>query len=228
MEEPTVQQNSFWAINKKNLFIVLGIVVFLLLVLVVYTASNFRVTGVDPGQNATIQSLTKTVVFSFNKELSAFDRKTQIKGGEGIIAGSKVDGKKLFIQLKSMEDDQSYELVLVGVTATDGSTINEYNYKFKYAFDPQASAVTEKGNSDPLVANLPVSTDQYYISYELLDEPTADGKTEKLIIALLLTNEDLTNAQKVASFKKAALDFLDSKGIVISSYVIEFSPPEVE
>lgn len=223
-----MQQNSFWAVNKKNLFIVLGVVVFLLLGLVAYTASNFRVTGVDPGQNATIQSLTKTVVFSFSKELSAFDRQTQVKGGEGIIAGSKVDGKKLLIQLKSMEDNQSYELVLVGVTATDGSTINEYKYKFKYLFDPQASAATERGSNDPLVANLPVSTDQYYISYELLDEPTADGKTEKLIIALLLTNEDLLNAQKVASFKKAALDFLDSKGIVASSYVVEFSPPEVE
>lgn len=223
-----MQQNSFWATNKRNLLIILGIVAVLLLGLVIYTAASFRVTSVNPGQNTTIQSLTKTVVFSFSKDLSAFDRQTQIKGSEGIIAGSKVDGNKLYVQLKSMEDNQSYELVLVGVTATDGSTINEYSYKFKYAFDPQASAVTEKGNNDPLVANLPVSTDQYYISYELLDEPTADGKTEKLIIALLLTNEDLLNPQRVASYKKAALDFLDSKGIVISSYVVEFSPPEVE
>ncbi len=223
-----MQLNSFWETNKKNLCIILGVVTILLVGLVLYTASTFRVVGVDPGQNTTIQSLTKTVVFSFSKDLSAFDRQTQIRGGEGIIAGSKVDGKKLFLQLKAMEDGQSYELVLVGVTATDGSIINEYSYKFKYVFDPKASAATEKGNDDPLVTNLPVSTDQYYISYELLDEPTADGKTEKIIIALLLTNEDLTDAAKIASYKKAALDFLDLKGIVPSSYVVEYSPPEVE
>lgn len=223
-----MQQSSFWAMNKRNLLIILGIVALSLLGLVIYTAASFRVTNIDPGQNTTIQSLTKTVVFSFSKDLSAFDRQTQIKGGEGIVAGSKVDGNKLYVQLKSMEDNRSYELVLVGVTATDGSTINEVSYTFKYLFDPEASAATEKGSKDPLVTNLPVSTDQYYISYELLDEPTADGKTEKLIIALLLTNEDLADPQKVASYKKAALNFLDSKGIVASSYVVEFSPPEVE
>jgi hypothetical protein len=213
--------------NKKGLLIILGIVTVSLLGLLIYTAVSFRVTGVDPSQNATIQSLTKTVVFSFNKELSAFDRATQIRGGEGIIAGSKIDGNKLYLQLKSMEDDQSYELVLVGVTATDGSAISEYRYKFKYLFDPKASATTQKGSNDPLVTNLPVSTDQYYISYELLDEPTVDGKTEKLIIALLLTNEDLADAQKVARYKKAALDFLDSKGILLTNFVVEYSPPEV-
>lgn len=223
-----MQQNSFWVTNKRNLFVVLGLVILTLLGFVIYTASTFRVTGVNPGQNTTIQSLTKTAVFSFSKDLSAFDRTTQIRGGEGIISGSKVDGNKLYVQLGSMEDNQSYELVLTGVTAVDGSTISEYRYKFRYVFDPKASATTQKGSNDPLVANLPVSTDQYYISYELLDEPTADGKTEKLIIALLLTNQDVTDTQKVARYKKAALDFLDSKGIVASSYVVEFSPPEVQ
>lgn len=228
MEGLVVQQNSFWVTNKRNLFVVLSIVVLTLLGFVIYTASTFRVTEVNPGQNTTIQSLTKTIVFSFSKDLSAFDRTTQIRGGEGIISGSKVDGNKLYVQLDSMEDNQSYELILTGVTAIDGSTINEYRYKFTYVFDPKASAATQKGSSDPLVANLPVSTDQYYISYELLDEPTADGKTEKLIIALLLTNQDLTDVQKVARYKKAALDFLDSKGIATSNYVVEYSPPEVE
>ncbi len=220
-------ESKFVNIKPRTLYIITGLVVALLIGFTIYKSLTFQVTGVDPGNNSTITSLTKTVVFSFNKELAPFDRKTQISGGENIVQGSKVDGSKLYLQLGKMESDTTYTLTLSGITASDGSTISEYVYTFKYNYDPQASSATDKSSNDPLVRYLPVSTDQYYISYTLLDQPTADGKTEKITIALLLTNEDLNDPQKVAEYKKAALDFLDSKRILLSNYVVEYSPPEV-
>ena len=222
-----MQQNSIFGMDRKSIILIGVAVVALLAGLVAYSQLTFRVTKVEPGQNTTITSLTKTVVLNFNKELAPFDRTTQISGGEGIVTGSKVTGSKLYIQLGSMEDNQSYKLTLSGISSTGGAVLNEYTYSFKYKYDPNASTPEDKSSNDPLVRYLPVSTDQYYIDYQLLDQPTADGKTEKLTVALLLTNEDLAFPQKVADYKKAALDYLDSKGILLSNYVVEYSPPEV-
>lgn len=220
-------QNKFVNISPKTLYIIIGFVVTLLVSFVIYSSMSFHVTGVNPGNNSTITSLTKTIVLSFNKELAPFDRTTQVAGGENILSGSKVDGNNLYLQLSKMEDNTDYTLTLSGITATDGSVISEYVYRFKYNFDPKASSATDKGSNDPLVKYLPVTTDQYYISYQLLDQPTADGKTEKIIIALGLDDVGLADPDMVAQYRRAALDFLDSKGILLSNYVVEYSPPEV-
>lgn len=212
--------------NKKLIIVISVAIVILLIVFGLVQSMTFHVTSADPASNGTITSLTKTVVLSFNKDLAAFDRTTQISGGDGIVSGSKIDGKKLYIQLSSMSDGQAYTLTFSGITATDGSTIETYIYSFKYAFDPNASSANEKGTDDPLVKYLPVTTDQYNISYELLDQPTPDGKTTKLYVTLLVPDSENSDVEKVRSYKKAALDYLSSKDILLGDYIVVYTPTE--
>jgi hypothetical protein len=206
------------------LIIVLGLFIISVAAL---SSSVFRVTSASPESGSTITTLTRTVVISFNKELAGFDRATQLKVASSIVAGSKVEGKDLYLQLNNMNSGSNYSFKLVNIVATDGSSIDEYKYEFSYNYDPGATTedVKVKG-SDPAIKFLPVTTSQYYINYQLLDEPTPEGKTEKITIALLLTNDQALNPAFLKSYKKAALEYLDSKGIDLDGYMVEYAPAE--
>ena len=224
MANDSFMKNKVLLIGSGLIFIGLIVGFFL------YKAIVFQVLNVTPSQGSTITSLTPTLVFSYNKPIATFDGSKQILNGDGIVAGSKSDGKKLYIQLKALETGKSYTVTVINVQTDDGaSIIPSYTYSFRYAYDPQNDGNYDKSNiDDPLVKHLPVTTSQYYISYSLLDKPDDQGHTEKITIALLLTNADLADNQKVRVYKKAAEDFLISKGIVLEDYVVEYSPPGIE
>lgn len=214
--------------NKWVVWLTGGLVVLSISGALYYALAVFHVSGVSPSQGATIESLTKTVVVSFNKDLDGFDKSKQILSDNDIVAGARLDGRKLYIQLYHMESGNDYQITLLNITDTSGKVIPSYVYKFRYNYDATGKATSDDKNvDDPVIKNLPVTTNEYYITYKILDKPDSNGKTEKITIALLLSDQQLNNAALVRQYKQDALSFLNAKGIKLSNYQVEYSPEEV-
>lgn len=223
---------------KKFLIPLASLLVMALLGLAAYRVLVFQVLSADPANNSTVSNDSRLITITYNKELSPVDKSKQLITSSDIVSSFRTDGSKLLIQLKGVEANKKYVINLIDITATDGSKIDQYDYSFTYSyssFDSLSSkekksqiASTDKGNIDsPVIKNLPITTSSFYISYELHDQPDSKGKHEKVIVALLLSDPELTDGNKVRQYKQQAIKFLNSKGISLKDYTVEFVPDAV-
>lgn len=227
---------DFYQQHKKIVFGVASTVLFIIVGLLYYRFFVFQLLSVDPPSGSTIASQARLVTFSFNKSLDTIDRERQvIVSDDAIISSFRTDESSILIQLKDLEISKQYKITLLNIRAEDGSEVEKIDYSFDYKYIPynklskkeqqRQITATDRGNIDsPVIHALPVTTDRYYISYKLLEKPDAKGKQEKIIIALLLTNQDLDNIAKIKEYKKAALEFLKQNGINVSDYSVEYAP----
>ncbi len=203
-----------------------------------YRFMVFQLLSTDPPSGSTIVSASRLITLSYNKELDDVDKEKQlITSDKDIISSFRVEGSSILIQLSNLEVGKAYTLTLINIRALDGSEISNYVYKFDYQYVPYGKLdkkeqqrqinTTDRGNLEsPVIKALPITTAQYYISYKLLEQPDAKGKQEKIIIALLLTNQDLEDKAKIIRYKKAALEFLRANNIDVDDYTVEYAPAE--
>jgi len=229
---------EFYRNNKKYINVAAVVISVLLLGLLYFRFFVFQVLSIDPPTGSTISSSSRLVTFSYNKNLDSIDREKQIIASDDrIISSVRTDGAMVLLQLKDLEIDKVYKITLLNIRAEDGSEIKSTEYTFDYKYVPynklskkeqqRQITQTDKGNiSSPVIKALPVTTSQFYISYKLLAQPDSKGKQEKIIIALLLTNQELTDKAKVIAYKKAAIEYLLSKGVDVKDYSVEYAPEE--
>lgn len=221
---------------KKYIWLAVFIVICLLVGFLSYRTFVFQVISTVPGNGGEVSSSTGSLItIEYNKELMLNNNNLLITANDDIVTNYKIDRNKLFIQIRNLTFDKSYELYIKNVTATDSSKINSYTFKFtnkykNYSELPKEEQQkqleqTDKGTrDDPVTRALPITTDQYYISYEVYSTPDEKGKNEKIIIALLVTNDQQSNLQLIKNYKTQAVNFLISKGINPDDYVVEWDP----
>lgn len=221
----------------KKALITLGIILMIGLIgWGIYSLSIFRVSDTSPANGSTISRGQATIVISFNRDIQPVNLENQIISSDNIIYGVSTNKNQLIIQTRDLKLDTKYSIALKNITSTKNEVIKLYTYTFtnKYvAYNEQSKSQQDqqlqnqgKGNIEDIALQvLPISTDTYYISSELLDQPQGDKKI-KIIIALLITDQQTTNTGLVRQYKQQALDFLKQKGINLDNYVVEYSPPE--
>lgn len=221
---------------KRYLWLAGFLLICLLIGFLSYRTFVFQIISTTPANGGEVNSSTGAqITIEYNKDLLPDNKNLLVTANDDIITSYHTDHKKLLIQVNNISFDKSYELYIKNVSAADSSKIDSYTFKFinkykNYSELPKEEQQkqmdqTDKGTrDDPVTRALPITTDTFYIHFEMSATPDEKGKYEKLIIALLVTNDQQNDLTLVKNYKTQAVNFLISKGINPDDYVVEWDP----
>ncbi len=196
-------------------------------------------------------------VKSMNNQLSDNPQafvKVNFKGG----STARAHKDRLAITFKQTPPAGSYKVTLSNIRAVDGSVLNtvikrkvkdipydQLSKKEKQLYDALSKdADTDVVDEHPLLQKLPYQTEQYLISYgtENIDDLNAaehDHGTPTITITMKFFEpgsnarpaspaEQQAYLQDIRTYRRQALDWLQSKGFNLNDYKIQYSEPELQ
>jgi hypothetical protein len=226
---------NFYDKYKSLIWISLVIALVIVVIWTVYRIVVFQVIGTSPAQNAKISAGRSTITINLNSEIEPIDANKQIIATSGLTVKADTDKNKIVLTVTNIVQDKKYEIQIKNIKSKSGKSIDYYKYSFEGGYVPYSSLSqqqknqqlqqTDRGNyDDPAMAILPKVGDNYTIDYETYSEPVLKGKYIKLIITLLLRDDQSNDKNLELQYKNEALNYLKSNGINPNDYVIQYHP----
>lgn len=243
-------------LNMKR--IIIGGIVALILFSAVFIYTSMRLHIVKSTPNpARYPSSLSVMVFEFNQKLDKTAIEKQFKTDPKSVVGLsfpstptiRVTNKTLRIDISNMPLPGTYAVTLGNITSESGETfaqkisvnIVETPYRNmsddeKKLFDESAKEGDELPN-DPIIGILPHETDKYKIAYAFPQEDVELPPTITIAmkffepgdVAYPATAAQLAAYQQdIRKYRKEALAYLESKGITLSKYILNYTEPDLQ
>ncbi len=224
----------------KNLKRVAGVFVALIVIFLTFTilrnVFTFYITGTDPKNNSDIPSTTKRITLTFNKPLDPKQdfRKTVKDDPQNTWTKFSIDGRKLTVEMTSLEIGKSYSFYFPEIYSTNGKVIKDFSYSFKAVYvrydrmskkeQEQAMEGVDQNNfEDPVLNVIPYSTLDYTITPEISQNDEGDDFVTVKIEVNLSNSDRGSEKTAIKTRRAAALAYLKSKGIDIKKYPVQYN-----
>ncbi len=224
----------------KNLKRIAGVFAAVVIIFLAFTllrnVFTFYVSGTDPKNNSDIPSTTKRFTLTFNKPLDPKQdfRKTVKDDPENTWTKFSIDGRKLTVDMTSLQIGKSYSLTFPEIYAANGKVIKDFNYNFKAVYvrfdrmskeeQQQAMEEVDQNNfEDPVLDVTPYSTLDYTITPEVAQNDAGDDFVTIKVEVNLSNSDRGSEKTAIKTRRAAALAYLKSKGIDIKKYPIVYN-----
>jgi hypothetical protein len=126
-----MQPATRFNLTKKQILITIGVILVLILLSVgnvVRNSIGFKVISTNPKMGH-VAAVSPYIVFGFNKELSS--KGVSVSSSPiNFIASTKVNGKNLQVNIRSLNKNQKYSITLKSVSSTTGNKLTNKTFTF--------------------------------------------------------------------------------------------------
>lgn len=198
--------------------------------------STLYIASVNPDRNK-IPTVSSFIEVSFNKDIESVGF-ANIVSENNVLNNYSIDGKTIkFNLISGAAEEGSAQIYLENIISSDEYkidskyiNINFTNYRDdKIPQDVLDSLIEEQDvmtdkNADPILNIIPYSTIDYDITPNLTRTNSDGSSIVDIDITVQLSNADTGEyyEQAVKQKQQSALDYLESKDVVLKNYTINF------
>lgn len=221
---------------KRVAKVIVALVVVFLTFTILRNTFTFYITGTSPKNDSNTPSITKRFTITFNKPLDPNQdfRKTVKDDPENTWTKFSIDGRKLTVEMTSLEIGKSYSFYFPEIYSTNGKVIKDFSYSFKAEYvrydrmskeeqELAMEGVDENNFEDPVLDVTPYSTLDYTITPEISQDDEGDDFVTIRIEVNLSNSDRGSEKTAIKTRRTAALAYLKSKGIDIKKYPIIYN-----